>query len=259
MRGDEVAASALGVDVTRIRMVSFVASGAIAGLYGVLFAYFVRLVEPGSFRFGMMLDGLLTSVVGGFTAFFGPVVGGAFVTLVPELQTAVGIEAGWVHPFLTGALLLLVIVFLPGGIASLAVRRRAARRVLRVSAPVEPRLRPEPGSSLLSLVGVGKDYGGVHAVRSVDLEVRAGEIVGIIGPKGAGKTMLVNLISGLVEPSGGSGDILGCALGSRAHRLARAGVARTFQHAKLLDRLSVLGNVLIGTHVVCRPTCRCGD
>ncbi|WP_317492995.1 branched-chain amino acid ABC transporter ATP-binding protein/permease [Haloechinothrix sp. LS1_15] len=260
VREDEVAAGALGVDVVRTRMASFIASGAIAGLYGVLYAYFVRRIGPSDFGFTMMLDGLVTAVLGGFLLYFGPLLGSGFVVLVPEAQRAAGLEAGWIHPLLTGALLLAVILFLPGGLSSLLTRlpRPRRRAPIPVTLPVTATGHglPARGSQLLAVDGLGKEYGGVHAARDVHLELHAGEILGIIGPNGSGKTTLVNMLSGLVSPTSGRGWVLGEKLGGSGgmHRFAAAGVSRTFQHAKLFDRLSVLQNALVGTHVVSEPT-----
>ena len=261
LREDEVAAGSMGINVARTRMTSFVASGAIAGLYGVLFAYFVRRIMPGDFEFSMMLDGLVVAVVGGYLVFFGPVVGSGFLTLVPEAQRAIGLEAGWIHPFVTSALLLLVILFLPGGLSTVLaklakLRKPKAPRVHSDAGHIDLSHLPQPGTLLLQVDSLDKDYGGVHAVRSVDLEVTAGEIVGIIGPNGSGKTTLVNMLSGVIEPTGGTGQVLGERLGAGrgAHHFASAGVSRTFQHSKLFDRLSVLENVLVGTHVRSKST-----
>ncbi|MCH7230725.1 branched-chain amino acid ABC transporter ATP-binding protein/permease [Glycomyces sp. L485] len=258
VREDELAAGSMGVNVVRTRMTSFVASGAIAGVYGVLFAYFFGRITPAAFDFSLMMDGLVTAVLGGYLVFFGPVLGSGFLTVVPEIQSALGLDAGWVHPLVTSLLLLAVILFLPGGLSSLLARRRPAPRRVDPDgtdlAGLPP--LPEPGTAVAELRALGKSYGAVQAVREIDLEIRSGEILGVIGPNGAGKTTLVNMISGLEPPTSGEGEVLGVALGSNggAHRFAQAGVSRTFQHSKLFDRLTVLDNVLVGTHVVSRPT-----
>lgn len=255
IREDELAARAMGIDVSRHRMTAFVTSGAVAGLYGVMLAYFVRFAEPNAFGFPAAVDGLVTAVVGGTALFIGPLLGSTFLTWLPELQRAIGVEAGWIRPFVSGLLLLLVILFLPGGLAALIPHRR--RGAMRHSeAPPDLPSLPAPGTPIASLRAIRKDYGGVHAVRDVDLDIAAGEIVGLIGPNGAGKTTLVNIVSGLVPPSGGEGTVVGILLGSGvpAHRIALAGVSRTFQQIKLFNRLSALDNVLVGAHRVSRPT-----
>src|SRR5690606_5172082 len=133
------------------------------------------------FNFAAAIDGLVTAFVGGSTLFLGPLLGSGFLTLVPELQRWFGIEAGWIRPFLAGVLLLAVILFLPGGLAGLIAGRT------RVPAPAEEgeaagRAHPERGAVVAELVGVSKEYGGVHAVADVDLELRGGEVVRLIGP-----------------------------------------------------------------------------
>jgi len=254
IREDELAAKAMGIDVTRHRMISFVTSGAVAGLYGVMLAHFVRFADPNAFGFSTAVDGLVTAVVGGTALFIGPLLGSVFLTAVPELQRAIGVEAGWIRPFVSGLRLLLVIVFLPGGLASL-IPHRAGRVGDPDARPDLPAL-PAAGTPIASLRAISKDYGGVHAVRDVDLDIAAGEIVGIIGPNGAGKTTLINIVSGLVPPTSGEGSVIGIPVGTGvpAHRIALGGVSRTFQQIKLFNRLSALDNVLVGAHRVSRPT-----
>ena len=102
---------------------------------------------------------------------------------------------------------------------------------------------------MLSIRNVSRSFGGIQALRGVNIEIGPGEIFGLIGPNGAGKTTLVNLITGVLPVS--SGQIL---FGSRAisgwkpHRIARLGMARTFQNIRLFDHLSVLENALTGQH-----------
>ncbi|SOE02114.1 branched-chain amino acid ABC transporter ATP-binding protein/permease [Blastococcus haudaquaticus] len=259
IREDELAARSMGIDVGRHRLAAFVTSGAVAGLYGVLYAYYVRLIAPGDFDFVAAVEGLVTAVLGGSTMFLGPLLGSGFQTMIPEIQRAVGVEAGWIRPFLASLLLLVVILFLPGGLASLIPRRTRMPQSDGGDgdrgAHLAARRHPAAGETVATLAGLGKEYGGVHAVRDIDLEIRAGEVVGLIGPNGAGKTTLVNMISGLVPPSSGSATVLGASIGrTPVHKLAGAGVSRTFQHSKLFNRLSALENVLVGGHLVSRPT-----
>jgi branched-chain amino acid transport system permease protein len=262
IREDELAARSMGIDVGRHRLAAFVTSGAVAGLYGVFFAYYVRLIAPNDFDFGAAVEGLVTAVVGGSTMFLGPLLGSGFQTMVPEIQRAVGVEAGWIRPFLASLLLLVVILFLPGGLASLLPRRTRMPASAGGTdddgdrpAHLAARRHPATGETVVALDGLGKEYGGVHAVRDIHLEVRSGEVVGLIGPNGAGKTTLVNMISGLVPPSSGRATVLGVTVGrTPVHKVAAAGVSRTFQHSKLFNRLSALENVLVGGHLVSRPT-----
>jgi branched-chain amino acid transport system ATP-binding protein len=100
---------------------------------------------------------------------------------------------------------------------------------------------------LLELTSVSKRFGGLTALRDVDLQLGENELVGIIGPNGAGKTTLFNVISGFYRPDGGTirfddQDISG----HPAHAIARLGLCRTFQLVKPFGNLSVLQNVTIG-------------
>ncbi len=103
---------------------------------------------------------------------------------------------------------------------------------------------------LLVLDKVTRRFGGLVAVQDVCLTVEAGEIFGLIGPNGAGKTTLFNIITGLVEPSGGKLFFDGKDIThDRAYELAQKGIARTFQNIRLFKELSVLENVVIGHHL----------
>jgi ABC-type branched-subunit amino acid transport system ATPase component len=106
---------------------------------------------------------------------------------------------------------------------------------------------PADGRPLLELRGSSRFFGGVHALEQVSMGVRAGTVHGLIGPNGAGKTTLVNLLTGLHRPSAGQVLLDGRRLdGARPHRIARMGVARTFQNIRLFGNLPALENVLAG-------------
>jgi branched-chain amino acid transport system ATP-binding protein len=104
-------------------------------------------------------------------------------------------------------------------------------------------------AAFLEVRGLQKHFGGVTAVADAVFDLREGELLSIIGPNGAGKTTLFNLISGLDAPDAGSVRFLGEDITRAApERLARLGMARTFQHGRVFGNLSVLDNVLVGAH-----------
>jgi len=101
--------------------------------------------------------------------------------------------------------------------------------------------------ALLSIHGVNKRFGGVQAVKDLDLEITRGKITGLIGPNGAGKTTLFNLINGITSPDSGRIEVLGDRIDSlRPHQIAQRGIARTFQTMNAFPRLNVFENVRSG-------------
>jgi branched-chain amino acid transport system ATP-binding protein/neutral amino acid transport system ATP-binding protein len=103
-----------------------------------------------------------------------------------------------------------------------------------------------PPVHLLEIQGLTKSFDGVHALRGVDLSVRAGRVTGLIGPNGAGKTTLFNCVSGMIAPDSGDVRFAGQSIaGWRPDRITRAGMVRTFQIAHGFPRLSVLENLLL--------------
>jgi ABC-type branched-subunit amino acid transport system ATPase component len=104
--------------------------------------------------------------------------------------------------------------------------------------------------SALRLEAVERAFGGVRAVDGASFAVAPGEVHGLIGPNGAGKTSVLNLVSGLLAPSGGSILLEGRPIhGLASHRVAAMGVARTFQSIRLFPELSARDNVMVGMHL----------
>lgn len=103
---------------------------------------------------------------------------------------------------------------------------------------------------LLETRGLTISFGGLVAVDRVDFAMEAGEIVGLIGPNGSGKTTFFNLVTGIYAPTAGRFSIQGEDFtGLEPHQIARRGIARTFQQSRLFGELSVLDNLLIGAHL----------
>jgi len=101
----------------------------------------------------------------------------------------------------------------------------------------------------LELRDVRLAFGGLQVLDGVSFGVESGELLALIGPNGAGKTSVLNCVCGIYRPSGGDVLFRGEPItGASPHAVARAGIARTFQHGELLPHLSVLDNLLIGRH-----------
>lgn len=106
------------------------------------------------------------------------------------------------------------------------------------------------GEAILEVVQLRKAFGGVTALDGVSLHANDAEVLGIIGPNGAGKTTLFNLITRVFDPSGGDVLMRGASvLRLPPHRIATAGIARTFQNLQVFGTMTVLENVLVGAHI----------
>ncbi len=115
--------------------------------------------------------------------------------------------------------------------------------------------RREPADVVLSCRGIERSFGGLRALKGVDLDVRRGEIFGLVGPNGSGKTTMVNVMTGFYPPNAGSVRLFDRDItGVKPAEIARLGVARTFQNLALFKGLSVLDNILLGRHVHMRPS-----
>ena len=105
---------------------------------------------------------------------------------------------------------------------------------------------PHTTASLLETQGLSKSFGGLAALSDVSLQLLPGEILGVVGPNGAGKSVLINLVTKFYSPSAGRLQFAGQDATDHSRlRMARAGVARTFQNIRLFKRMTVLENVLV--------------
>ncbi|MFH0921506.1 MAG: ABC transporter ATP-binding protein [Fibrobacterota bacterium] len=103
--------------------------------------------------------------------------------------------------------------------------------------------------TFLEIKGLCRAFGGLRAVDNVSFDVTTGVIQAVIGPNGAGKTTLFNCVAGSLRPDSGSVSFCGRDItGQPPHRIARAGISRTFQNIRLFSNMTVLENVLVGLH-----------
>ncbi len=250
---DEDAAEVMGVPTYACKLAAFGVSCALAGLAGAIQALFVSYVTAGStFNITVPLTVVLMSVLGGTRHFAGPALGALLITVLLYASTAA--DHAVAGKAITGVILVAAVLFMPNGI--LGRIRRKSPRDTRDTTPT-PAATPEAdsaihsvranrGAPLLVLRGLRKSFRGVHALDGVDIDVRDGEILGVLGPNGSGKSTLINVVSGHYAPDAGSVRFAGVELaGISAHRIARAGIARTYQVPRPFAHLALRDNVAL--------------
>ena len=101
-------------------------------------------------------------------------------------------------------------------------------------------------TAVLSVQGLSKSFGGIHAVRDVSFDVEKGEVLGLIGPNGSGKSTLFNCVLGQLAPDRGTVRVNGRNTGGeRACDLNKLGVGRTFQQLSVFPNMTVLDNIIV--------------
>ena len=265
IKQNEAAAETAGIRTLRVKMMAFVASGALCALAGGFHAVVLQIVTPhGVLGTVVSAQALILALFGGVGTLWGPLVGA--IVLVPLTET-LRAQLGHVLPGIQGVIygitIMAVIMLAPEGVVwkvrDLLARRRAASApaatppipsaAATATVPAVTKVAPRTVITdvILQVQGLSKSFGGLKAVQDVSFEVRRSEILGIIGPNGAGKTTLFNLLGGLIEPSAGAVKFKGQSIGGLATSSRCAlGIARTFQVARPFPRMDVLHNVVVG-------------
>jgi branched-chain amino acid transport system ATP-binding protein len=108
-------------------------------------------------------------------------------------------------------------------------------------------MNPGSGTPVLEVSGLRRAFGGLVAVNDLGFTVAEGEIMGLLGPNGSGKTTALNLMSGMLRPDAGSIRLIGQDIaGLASYRIARLGLARTFQLVRVLDGMDCRENIKAG-------------
>jgi len=256
---DEDVAEVMGVPTYRFKLAAFALSCALAGIAGGIHALFISYVTVGeTFSITVPLTVVLMSVLGGTRHWAGPAIGAAAITALMYAFTAG--DYAIAGKAVVGVVLILVILFMPRGLlgrvrgrgagsapasASASAHAPPPQRAAsheRAKAPASPATAPV----LLAVEGLDKAFEGVQALRRVTLDVREGELLGLLGPNGSGKSTLINVVSGHYKPD--AGRIVFCGMeiaGIPAHRIARAGIARTYQIPRPFGEFTVRDNVTL--------------
>ena len=277
MRDNDIVADSLGKNLVALRTSVLVLGGALAGLSGAILVSYITTWSPGAWGYAETIVLFAAVIIGGGGSHRGAVLGAILVPVGFEEATryipTFG-PPGFVDDLQWVAIGLLVVIFLwfrPQGI--LPERRRIIgatapsfkipnEDVVTLAGPVRaPRAAeaPNPGRPatapasrantadpvVLRAVDLVRDFGGVHAVAGVSIEVRRGTLTGLIGPNGAGKSTLLAMLAGTLPITSGHVVYQGTDVTGRpAYRRARLGLVRTFQLASEFKRLTVMENLL---------------
>ena len=272
MRDNDVVADSLGKNLLSLRTAMLVLGGALAGLSGAILVGFITLWAPSAWGYAETIVLFAAVIIGGAGNHRGAVLGAILVPVafeeatryIPSIPGKPGLvdDLQWVA---IGLLIVLFLWFRPQGVLPERRRRTAAGRPRSVM-PNEDVVTlagtgPEPGRSvaarsvpapalpdggpLLRTADLTRDFGGVHAVAGVSIEVRRGTLTGLIGPNGAGKSTLLAMLAGTIGVTSGQVIYAGTDVTSMpAYRRARLGLVRTFQLASEFKRLTVMENLL---------------
>jgi ABC-type branched-subunit amino acid transport system ATPase component/branched-subunit amino acid ABC-type transport system permease component len=255
VRANERSAAGIGVNVVRVKIMSFALASFIAGIGGSLLAYRQSVVTFTSFTALGGLALLSTAYLAGITSVSGGILAGVIATSgVVYLAMDRWINLGRWFVVLSGIGVIVTLIQWPEGLAAglhpLARRLHRFRIFRPLGRPrsLAPESTPFAGTppartAMLAVEHLTVRYGGVVAVSDVSLRVDAGRVVGLIGPNGAGKTSLIDAVTGFTRAEGTvvlNGERID---GLTAHARVRKGLARTFQALELYDDLTVEENV----------------
>ena len=245
VRDAEPAARSIGLNPVIVKTAAFSLSAVFTGLAGGIFAPLLMFVAPDSFPFSQSILFLFAVIVGGAGWTFGPVVGALVSVVLPELLSGLAEY----RLLFFGAALLVILWVAPEGVLGLLARlwpRRDSAMAVSTPFDVGAFLTPAGAPGALEVRDLGITFGGIKAATAVTFTAPPGKVTSVIGPNGAGKTTVLNLIGGFYRPDSGSIRLGERELAGRAAwKVARAGIARTYQTTKLFATMSIIDNVLI--------------
>jgi branched-chain amino acid transport system permease protein len=245
------AAAALGVERDRVRLGAFAGAAAAGGLAGGLAVQLDGVVDPDAYGASLSFTLLVAVLVGGAATAVGPVVGVATVGVLSLVADAIarvtGAESARFSPMLAALLLLSVLAMGSEGVVpAITARLRRPKRADGEEAAGTAR----PAAAVLTARGLEKGFGGLVAVRDLDLELESKRAVALIGPNGSGKTTALRMLAGTLAAEDGAilldrRDVRGMPANERV----RLGVVRTLQANAVFPDLTALENALVGASV----------
>lgn len=280
IRENEELAEATGVDTTKIKVLAFMLSGALAGASGVAWANYIKFVNPSQFGAEPGLIIVLMVLIGGARSIAGPLLGATFIVIVPDKLGLDPIQ----NNIVLGIVFIAAILLFPKGFAPVVhdtivrvrdlVRRKrrgshasagsdafpVSTDAVHVNGSTPSNLEPvaldaaqlvraeestvPAGDVILRLNKISKRFGGVQALDGVDVELRAREVLAIVGPNGSGKSTLFGIASGFIAADAGTVEWQQRSMRRlRPFRRTRLGLVRTFQETMVYPDLTVAENL----------------
>jgi ABC-type branched-subunit amino acid transport system ATPase component/ABC-type branched-subunit amino acid transport system permease subunit len=267
LKQNETAAEAMGINTYGAKLLAFCVSAGLAALVGTLYSFgilFVMTTEA-AFGFFIIVRILSITIVGGMSTVWGPLLAACLLVPLGEaLNSQFGSQYPGVQDVIYGLALIAVILYMPEGIWGKIRKLFNSRRPLAAGPQknmpvVQDDHVSKPQFDLASLKvkaderpiliteGISKYFGGVCALRQVNIKVPRGKIVGIIGPNGSGKTTLFNVINGFLPPEQGRVVFEGTDITNNSpHVSCGRGIGRTFQIPQVFSNMTILENIMIG-------------
>src|SRR5499433_1410032 len=277
IREDEIAASAMGINLVSLKLLAFGIGAAFGGMTGAFYVSKLQTATPDMFMFPVSVMILVMIVLGGMGSVYGVVLAAIILQLLQSwfLQDL----TGWVHmlgralgsawlqrldlvqsiELIFGIILVSMMLFRRQGLIpatratpALTLDQQTAHASRGGFATPIRGIQPtpaEPKQAMIEVRHLTRRYGGIVAVKNLDIVVESNAIVALIGPNGSGKSTTFNLITGMDEPSSGRVLLLGEDItGLKAHAITARGIARTFQNLRLFSNMTVLENILVAMH-----------
>jgi branched-chain amino acid transport system permease protein len=273
---NEAAAEGMGINTYWTKMMGFMLSAGLGAIMGTIYSLGLLYVLTTSSAFGLSIIVRILSItiVGGIATLWGPLVAASFLVPAGEfLNAQFGALYPGVQDVIYGIALIIAITYMREGVwhkleqlffrlfqkslrpaGNLGLENREENspgtkevRGLTQLNPVSDLIDVRNKETILKVDGVCKSFGGVQALRDINIEVPRGRILGIIGPNGAGKTTLFNVINGYLKADRGKVLFEGNDVTKlKPNSFCKLGIGRTFQVAQIFSRMTVIENVLVG-------------